>query len=44
MKQEMKKEMMKEESYMTNCVFCGCRFKTIKGTANEGICYSCRCV
>lgn len=34
---------MREEKYETKCVFCDRVFLTIKDTANEGICYSCRC-
>lgn len=29
--------------YETKCIFCGKIFLTEKNTANEGICYSCRC-
>lgn len=31
-------------TYKTKCVFCKRNFKTIKNTANEGICYECRCI
>ena len=29
--------------YETRCGFCGRKFITTKDTANEGICYECRC-
>ena len=38
-----KEKEYKEEKYLTKCVFCGKEFITIKNTANEGICYNCRC-
>lgn len=28
--------------YETKCVFCGRKIKTLKGSANEGICITCR--
>lgn len=37
----MKKEY-KTIKYKTKCGFCGMECITEKGTANEGICYSCR--
>ena len=33
-----------QEKYKTNCVICGKLFVTMKNTANEGICYKCRCI
>jgi len=39
----MPEKEYKEEKYLTKCVFCGKEFITIKNTANEGICYNCRC-
>lgn len=32
-----------EIKYKTKCVFCGKEIITIKNTANEGICFNCRC-
>jgi hypothetical protein len=29
--------------YKTNCVFCSREFITEKDTANEQVCYECRC-
>lgn len=37
-----KEQAQKEEKYKTKCVICGIEIITIKGTANEGICYNCR--
>lgn len=33
----------KGEKYETRCAFCNKKTITEKGTANEGICYMCRC-
>ena len=37
------REMKGHNKYKTNCVFCGNTFITETNTANEGICYECRC-
>jgi len=34
---------MNEIKYKTKCVICNNEIITIKNTANEGICYNCRC-
>ena len=40
----MMEEEKQNKKYKTKCVFCGREFITERNTANEGICYPCRCV
>ena len=37
------KVITEPQRYRTKCVICGRQTETERGTANEGICYPCRC-